>query len=445
MSTMVRITNGWRGRCARAGAALAVSAVAMGAAAPQAFAQEIEFWTQSYGDLIAWQRTMDELTSEFEEQSGIEVNHELVNWSVAFNRWLTVAQGGAAPDCADMFWLHSFSAIGGDEYGPLPINEYRDRWPDLEAQFYEGSLQDVNWNGDFYGIPWRGDVRPLIYRTDYAAEAGLEGAPDTWDELVEHAKAMTVRDDNGNVTRWGFALGPDNVSQAYVPYYWQAGGLFMTEDGRTATIDNEATRTALTFIRDLVWEHEVLNPDFMERGHDPEADFQSGIVAMIGSAPGPTAPTLASDFPELDGKWALAIPAEGPAGRDAYAGSGYFGVLRGSDNVEECVQWLQFLSTPDSMQRLSEASGNVSPMRDVMASDFWSDTEWKKTITETLEHAHTSQHPSPVWNALVSPEPGAVIYDMMYEAVIQQQDLDEVIARAQERMQSEMDRAFVEE
>lgn len=436
-------------RCAKAiRSSVAIAAVTaglgLGATAPGASAQEIEFWTQTYGDLIAWQRTMNDLTRAFESESGISVNHEIVNWTVAFNRWLTVAQGGAAPDCADMFWLHSFSAIGGEQYGPMPLNDYLDRWPDLEQQFYEGSLQDVFWRGDFYGIPWRGDVRPLIYRTDYAEEAGLDGPPETWDEIVEAAKAMTVRDDNGNVTRWGFAIGPDNATQAYVPYYWQAGGLFMTDDGRTATIDNEATRTALSFIRDLVWEHQVLNPDFMEKGHDPEVDFQSGTVAMIGSAAGPVAPTLASEFPELDGKWALAVPAKGPAGRDAYAGSGYFGVLRGTDKVEDCVQWIEFLSRPANMQLLSEASGNVSPMREVMASDFWSDTEWKTAITATLEHAHTSQHPSPVWNALISDEPGAVIHDMMYEAIIERQDLDTVVARAQERMQAEMDRAFSE-
>ncbi|WP_240512320.1 extracellular solute-binding protein [Pseudoruegeria sp. SK021] len=428
----------------RSSAAIALSLTVLGVPAPQAMAQEIDFWAQDYGDLIAWQRTMKTFADEFKAESGIKVNYEQISWSVAFNRWLTAAQGGAAPDCADMFWLHSFSAIGGDQYGPMPLNEYRDTWPTLEADFYEGSLQDVNWSGDFYGIPWRGDVRPLIYRKDIAEEAGLEGAPQTWDDLVTFAKAMQGYDANGNVTRWGMALGPDTVTQGYVPFFWQAGGDFMTEDGRTATIDTEATRVALSYIRDLVWEHEVLNPDFMERSYSAEGDFPAGTVAMIASAAGPMAPSLSVDYPELDGKWALAIPAAGPEGRDAYAGSGYLGVLRGSDNVEECVQWISFLSRPENMQRLSEASGNVSPMREVMASEFWGDTDWKQVIQETMEYAHTSQHPTPVWNGLLSPEPGAVIYDMMYRAIVQQEDMDVVIADAQARMQSEMDRAFSE-
>ena len=405
--------------------------------------QEIEFWSQPYGDLLAWRQGMDGLISKFEAESGISVNYEVLNWSQAFNQWLTIAQGGAAPDCADMFWLHSFSAIGGDNYGPMPINEYRDRWPNLEEEFYAGALQDVIWRGDFYGIPWRGDIRAVLYRTDYADEAGLAAPPDTWDELVDAAKAMTVRDDNGNVTRWGLALGT-SPSQNYVQIYWQAGGLFMTEDGRTATIDNDATRTALSWIRDLVWKHEVLNPEFMEKSYDAEADFYSGNVAIMYSTPGAIAPNIAREYPQLNGKWALSVPTMGPANRDAYSGAGYVGVLRGSDNVEACVDWIQFLSRPENMQRLSESSGNVSPLREVMMSEYWSDEPWKRVTGETLNYGHTSQHPSPVWSAMVRPEPGSVIYDMVYEAVIEQQDLDEVVTRAQERMQSEMSRAFTD-
>ncbi|WP_074839243.1 extracellular solute-binding protein [Marinovum algicola] len=406
-------------------------------------AQEVEFWTQPYGDLIAWKQSIEALADEFEAESGITVNYEPINWSVAFRRWLTVAQGGPAPDCADMFFLHSFSAIGGTEHGPLPLNEYRDStWPALDTDFFTGSLQDVTWSGDFYGIPWRGDVRPMMYRTDHFEVAGLTAPPDTWDELVEHAKKLTLRDENGNVTQWGFGLGNNNIGQSFPPLYWQAGGEMMTEDGRTATIDNEAMRTALQFLKDLVWTHEVLDPDFMEKGNDTGEAFLAGKVSIVGSVPGGWPSNWTVEYPELNDKWALAVPAAGPEGRDAYSGSGYFGVLRGSENVESCVKWIEFLSREENMQVLSEASGNVSPHRGVMNSEFWSDTEWKSVLTESLEFAHTSQHPSPVWNALAADEAGAVIYDMVYDVVIRQADMDETIKRAEERMQAEMDRAF---
>ncbi len=436
-----KVTKQLRGLGTGVSAAAVVVAAAALLAPAQAQDQKIEFWTQHYGDLIAWRGVIAELVDEFEAESGIEVQHEIINWSQAFNTWLTVAQGGAAPDCADMFWLHSFSGIGGQDFGPRPISEYRDRFPTLDDDFFTGSLQDVNWEGDFYGIPWRVDIRPILYRTDLFEEAGITEAPKTWDDLVTASKALTKRDDNGNVERWGFAFGPNNSGQALVPYYWQAGGDFMTADGGSATINNDAMRTALGWMRDMVHEHQVVSPEFMEKGYEPLDDFVAGTVAMIGSVPAGWPAEIARDFPELEGKWALAVAPLGPQDQDTYSGAGYFGVLRGSDNVEGCVQWLEFLSRDSSMQKLSEGSGVVSPKRAVMATEFWSDTDWKKVLTASLENGRTSQHPSPVWNALLSPQPGAVIYDMMYDGIVLQEDLDGLLPEAEAAMQTEMDRS----
>lgn len=106
-----------------------------------------------------------------------------------------------------MWWLYSNAAIGDGQFGPMPLTEYQHVYfPDLEERFIEAALQDVYWNGDFYGIPWRGDIRPLIYGTDIFEEHGIAAPPDTWDEIVDYAKEMTVRDAAGNVERWGFAF-----------------------------------------------------------------------------------------------------------------------------------------------------------------------------------------------------------------------------------------------
>lgn len=404
-------------------------------------ASQIEFWTQPYGDLIAWEMMLDELASEFEEESDITVKIEVINWSNAFQTWFTVAQGGAHPDAADMYWLHSFSAIGGEQFGPMPINEYRDEYfPDLEERFFAGALQDVYWQDDFYGVPWRGDIRPLIYRTDAFEEAGLTDPPTTWDEITEYAQKLTVRDDNDNVTRWGFAFGGGNLVTQLMPYYWQAGGEFMSEDGSTATIDNEAMRETLEWMRDLVWEYEVVSPEFMEQGYDPQPDFIAGTVAMIGNVSDEWGSLLSQEYADLNGKWAMAENAAGSEDQDTFSGAGYWGVLRGTDKVEESMQWIAFLSRDENMQRLAEATGRVSPNKNVMASEYWTDAPWKVAVTTALEDAHTSQHPAPSWSTIAASQPGAVLYDMFYDAIVRQQDIDEVLARAEARMQEELDR-----
>lgn len=418
-----------------------VAATALGAGAPAQAEGSIEFWTQTYGDQIKWKSTIAKLAKDFEAESGIEVNHEIVPWKAAFQTWLTAAQGGTHPDCADMYWLHSFSAIGGDKFGPMPINEFRGEFPDLETEFYTGSLQDSFWREDFYGIPWRGDIRAMMYKTDAMEEAGITEPPKTWDEIVEAAKKLHKADANGNVERYGYAYGSASNSVSWLlPYYWQAGGVFMTDDGKTATIDNQAMREALGFMRDLMWVHKVVNPDSMEKSYKPLDLFVNGKVALIGSAEQSWGVRLDRDFPELEGTWAMAPSAKGPVNADSFSGAGYIGVLRGSENAKECVAWMKFLAKDENMQQLTEASGTVSTKPAVMASDFWSDRPWKKVVAVALKDAHTSQHPAPAWSAIATPEPGGIIYDLMYDVIVQQKDMDASIANAQKRMQAELDR-----
>lgn len=131
----------------------------------------------------------------------------------------------------------------------------------------------------------------------------------------------------------------------------------------------------------------------------------------------------------------------GPENRDAFAGAGYFGVLHGSDAVEQCVDWIEFLSRPENMQRLSEVGGNVSRVREVMETPFWSDAEWKRVASQALEDALTSQLPSPTRSAIVNPEPGGVPCDMIHDAVVLHEDLDATVADAPRRMQEQLDRA----
>jgi multiple sugar transport system substrate-binding protein len=402
---------------------------------------KITFWSMNYGDTVEWQDMLNGFAKTFKEESGIDVSVEIINWSVAFNTWLTVAQGGAHPDCADMYWLHSFTAIGAGKYGPMPITNYKSTYfPDLNERFYEPSLTDVHYNGEFYGVPWRGDIRPMLLRTDFLQEAGIEKAPDNWDEVVEVAKKLTVRDANDQVTRWGFTFGAALPIQQLMQYYWSAGGEFMSSDGKTATIDNEAMRTTLKWMYDMIWTHKVTPPEFMEKSYVPMDLFKTGNLAMIGSISDSTGNDLERDNPELNGKWGYALPPAGPERRSAYAGAGYFGVLRGTDKVEQCVQWIDFLTRDENLQTMAEYTGRVSTSKTVMQSPYWTEKEWRKLVGETLNYGHTSQQPSPAWSALAGTEPGGVLYDLFYDTLVKKDDMEATIKRAQQRMQEEMDK-----
>ena len=413
------------------------------AAAPDLAGTAIQFWTMTYADPEPYLEFMRGKAAQFREETGIEVQTEMINWANAAQTWLLVAQGGAHPDVADMYWLYSFSKLGGGKAGPMPITDYLERyWPDLEDRFYAAGLQDVFWQGEFYGIPWRGDIRPMLYRVDMLEEAGFSGPPQSWEELIEVADATTKRD-GADTSVWGFELSSAVPVQQFMPYLWQAGGEFMTKDGVTATIDTPEMRQSLQFAYDHLWTHQTMPPEIMEKGHAPMDMFRAGQVAVIGQVSDSEGLTFDRDYPDMEGQWAFSVPAKGPANRASYSGAGYWGVLRGTEYVDESVQYIEYLSRDENMQGITEFIGRVSPNKNVMASPYWSDRPWKKVVVETLEHAHTSQHPSPAWGVLTATEPGSVLYDMYYEALIQQQPFDDVLARAQARAQEEMDKMEV--
>jgi multiple sugar transport system substrate-binding protein len=406
---------------------------------------QILFWTQNYGaDMGVFTDKVKGWAKRFKDQSGITVQVQVNGWDVAGNMWLLVTQGGEHPDCGDWYYLWSNAVLGGGKYGPLPITEYqKELWPDLEKRFYASAMQDSMYKGEFYGIVHRGDPRPMIWRTDLLKEAGFTKPPDTWDELTQYAKAATKQDKAGNTTMWGMEFGSSNLKAVQlITFLWQAGGEFMTPDGKTATVDSPQMRTTLKWMYDMIWTHKVVPPDFMEKAHNPIDTFTSQQCAILAQGVTGDCATLEKQFPQLNDKWLLSPNPKGPAGKRAsYYGAGYWGVIRGTKYPYESAKWIQFLSQDDIMQEYSEYSGTVSTNRSVMASKFWGDRPWKLALPQVLEDIHPSQQPSGAWAALTASAPGAVIYDLYYEALVQKQNVDDALKRAQTRMQDAMNAA----
>lgn len=403
---------------------------------------KVTFWTQAYGDSAVWQKDyLEAFGAKFKEESGVDTEFQIIPWASANQNWLTVAQGGAAPDAADMYWLYSNAAIGGGKYGPQPMDAYKnDLWPDLTTRYTESALKDGIWSNKFYGVVWRGDIRPMLFRRDLLNAEGIKNPPDNWQEVTDMAKQLTKRDKNGNVTQWGFAFGSAVPLQALLTWVWQAGGEYMTADGKTATIDTPEMRQALQWMYDLIWTHKVVNPELMETTYNATEQFQAGKIAILGQVPVNMGRDLDRDFPQLDGKWEMAKPFTGPKNRASYFGAGYFGPLYGAKNPEACARWIEFLTRDENMQKIIEYTGYVTPNKSVMASKYWTDRPWKLVAGQTMQYAHPSQHPSPAWTKMVANNTGAVIFDLYYNILVKKNNIDDEVKQAQKRAQEEMDK-----
>lgn len=85
----------------------------------------------------------------------------------------------------------------------------------LTKNYFPTVPQDLKYNGAYYGVPINYDSLSLFINTDIFKNAGISSYPATWDDLINVARQLTVKDADGKITQSGAALGTyDNIQHA---------------------------------------------------------------------------------------------------------------------------------------------------------------------------------------------------------------------------------------
>jgi ABC-type glycerol-3-phosphate transport system substrate-binding protein len=138
-----------------------------------------------------------------------------------------------------------------------------------------------------YGVPSTADNRVLLYNKDILIRHGFTNAvgeakpPATWEELETMAVKMTERDEKGGFKSMGFI--PKHGDSWLYMYGWQAGGQFMTPDGKRCTLNHPRIEYALDWLTKLYDQLggaenvETFEKSFQQGALDP---FITGKVAM---------------------------------------------------------------------------------------------------------------------------------------------------------------------
>ena len=77
---------------------------------------------------------------------------------------------------------------------------------DIYEDFLPGFLSICESDSKLYGLPFQCSTPVLYYNKELFAKAGINKAPDTWAELMETAKALTIRN-GSDVSQWGVTFG----------------------------------------------------------------------------------------------------------------------------------------------------------------------------------------------------------------------------------------------
>jgi ABC-type glycerol-3-phosphate transport system substrate-binding protein len=348
------------------------SAIAL--VAGSAHAETINILMESVPDT----RFVQEVVPEFTEQTGIEVDIEVVNYAEMHTKLvpqLVAPNGSYDLIVVDFYWVGEFTKAGWLQ----PLDE-RIEQDGFDTSVYFDSLMNLvgQVDGVTYMLPFYNYAMGLTYRKDLMEDPEEQAAfkekygidlrvPQTWDEYMKQVEFFTRdTDGNGQIDFYGVVnqgLRPDPIAMEWSNYLYANGGQYYEEGTWEPTLDTPEAIAALEAYKTNLADYgppgaasfgfdEAFNVAaqgkafsyitynmFRTAYDDPE---QSMVVGMVEIAPVPSG--------GLNGAWGWAIPKSSP-------------------NPEAAWTFLKWIESPEVAKQRALLGG--SPTR----SDVFDDAE----------------------------------------------------------------------
>ena len=235
---------------------------------------EIEYWQYFFDARVS---AMEQLIENFEAaNSDIKVTMTHFPYADYRTKVAAAIPAGEGPDVVQLFygWLNDY--VAANLIQPLPNNVFPPAM--IEEEFFPmvGAMREGD---NYWALPTAVRSLALFYNESLFDEAGIDGPPETLDDLIDTAKKLTKMDAAGNLTQVGITAGMNAQD-----HHWfrevlvrQFGGEPYLDDYRTVNYNSDAGVMAAEFYTGLVSEHEVTAFGFMD---EPQAAFKAGRAGM---------------------------------------------------------------------------------------------------------------------------------------------------------------------
>lgn len=278
---------------------------------------------------------------EFEEATGIDVVYDYVPFPNMKEALTTEMVAGGDYDVVSVMdqWVTSLAMLmepigAGIEAQGTDLSDFP------AAHMRHGML-----NGDLIGLPVRGHVQLMFYRTDIFEDAAVE-PPQTWEEMVTAARTIQENTDAAGVALPYGKLNGQNL-MVWMNLLWGNGGDLFDADGDTIFNSEAGVAATETYISYLT---EGIVPAgsavFVEQ--DAVNSFKQGNSAMLpvwwwvnSQLTDPEQSTLTAEQVGF-----TALPSVEGADRTTFTNTWIFGVTQESDNKDAATEFLGWLTDP---------------------------------------------------------------------------------------------------
>jgi ABC-type glycerol-3-phosphate transport system substrate-binding protein len=250
----------------------------------------INFWNGLTGSDGA---TMNDLLAGFvKDHPEISVTMQEIPWDTLYPKLQTTFAAGTTPP--DLILLHSAQIPQFASYGVLMDigSWYKDKGGFFPGDDISKITRDgMDYQGVTYGIPLDNHGRGLWISKNAFQKAGLDAdkvtEPTNYKDWVALFQKLTL-DKNGknaadpafdpnNVVQWGFTVS-EWPRVNFMASLVQHGGNWISDDGKTVTINSDAGVAALQDWVDLVYKYHVSPP---EAGFDSWGAYAAGTLAIL--------------------------------------------------------------------------------------------------------------------------------------------------------------------
>lgn len=221
---------------------------------------------------------VEEIVQRFNDsQDSVVVELTIEAWDVLIPSLLPAYAAGEGP---------TIVGLGAEQFPGLveqgvwaPVDELYDGGLLDPSTLPSASLEATTYDGAQYGAPMAATAGMLYYNNELLAEAGLDGPPETLDELAEYAVELT----DEAAGRFGLALPDHAAMPSWAVLLWANGGGIVSDDNSRSILGDPESIEAAEFWTDLIV-NEQITPVGMS-GVEADNLFAAGDAAMQFNGP----------------------------------------------------------------------------------------------------------------------------------------------------------------
>jgi len=268
-----------------------------------------------------------------------------------------------------------------------PLDSYLENDNSFSTDVFQQELLNMgNIHDKLYYLPKDFNPISLWYNKTMFDEAGLAYPDDswTWDDLIDTAKKLTVKDDNGKYTQFGFNAG--TWQYPIYTYLWAHGTSISNEDGTQAEgfLNNEKTIKAMENYVNFSIGSDRVSPtpqDTETLGGDSSMFMTNKLGMMI------TGRWVKGDLDKSDIEYGTAMIPKGPEGERAgiIAAAGWAVNSKGK-NKEAAYELAKWLSGPEA-QKIRAKDGKVLPATLTDLEEVKSTEVSEKAVIDMMDYA----------------------------------------------------------